>query len=87
MARRSRSRANWRISGETPWAEKSRVAPVGDFGQFVDKNNAPIAEAVDDVLVMDDLVVDVDRRWQRAERQLQGFDGHIDARAESARTG
>ena len=41
---------------------------------------------LDDVLVVDDLVVDVDRRAERAERQLERLDRHVDAGTKPART-
>jgi hypothetical protein len=59
-------------------------APGLDLVDVVDEHDAELAEAVDDELVVDDLVVAVDGRFERADYPGQCLDGHLDAGAESA---
>ena len=57
------------------------------LGQIVDERHAAAAKVLDDVLVVDDLVVDVNRRLERRQRQVERLDRHVHARTETARTG
>ena len=60
------------------------------FGHFVerlDEHDAAPLEALDDVLVVDDLVIDVERGTEEVERPLQALDRHVDAGAEAAGIG
>ena len=86
IARSFRSRATRRISGDTPWAENSSVAPSGTSARSSTNVTPRSRKWLDDVLVVDDLVVDVDRRAERPERQLQRLDRHVDAGTKSTRT-
>jgi hypothetical protein len=58
-----------------------RDAPV----DLVDEDRAAIAQLLDDVLVVDDLLAHVDRRAVQLERALDGLDRAIDAGAVAAR--
>src|SRR6187549_3721150 len=42
---------------------------------------------LDDVLVVNDLVVDVNRRLERRQSKVERLDRHVDARTETTRTG
>ena len=55
--------------------------------QLLDEDGPLVAQAVDDVAVMDDLVAHVDGRAPFLERHLHDLDGAVDARAEAARRG
>ena len=61
--------------------------PARHVGQVVDKRHAAAAEMLDHVLVVDDLVIDVDRRRERRQGQVERLDRHVDAGTETARTG
>src|SRR4051812_12722540 len=63
------------------------MRPFGHFLDRVDKHCPFAAKSIDDVLVVDDLVVDVHRRAEQLDRQLERFNRHIDASAEAARAG
>ena len=77
-----RARAASTTSGAEPWALSIRGAPVGHLGHVVDEDDALVAEAVDHVPVVDDLVVAVDRRLEDPHHPGQGLDGLLDAGAE-----
>ena len=53
--------------------------------QLLHEDRAALAQLLDDVLVVDDLLADVDRRAVELERALDGLDGPVDARAVAAR--
>ena len=76
-----------RTSGETPCAENEQPRSLGHFGQIVDEHGPLPAKALDDVPVVDDLVIDVDRRAVELDRQIERVDRHVDAGAKAARTG
>ena len=86
IARSLRSRAIRRTSGETPCAENSSVAPAGTSARSSTKVTPRPRKWLDHVLIVDDLVVDVDRRAERAERELQRLDRHVDAGTKTTRT-
>ena len=54
-----------------------------NFVERLDEHDAALAEAVDDGLVVDDLVIDVQRRAEEFECPLEAFDRHVDAGAEA----
>ena len=58
---------------------------VGHLVQLAHEHRALRLQAVDDELVVDDLVADIDRRAVALERQLDDADGAVDAGAEAAR--
>ena len=58
---------------------------LGHLGLLVDEDGAALAELLDDVLVVDDLLADVDGRAVQVECVLDGLNGAIDARAIAAR--
>ena len=58
-----------------------------DVGDVVDEHHALALEALDDQAVVDDLVVAVDGRLERADHPHQRLDGHLDAGAEPSRLG
>ena len=60
---------------------------LGDLGLAVDEDRAALAQRLDDVLVVDDLLADVDGRAVALERPLDRLDRAIDARAVAARGG
>ena len=61
--------------------------PERHLGQIIDKRHAAAAKMLDHVLVVDDLVIDVDRRLERRQGQLERLDRHVDAGTKPARTG
>jgi hypothetical protein len=69
----------------TPWAEKDHRHAVRHLVQLLHEDRALGLQAVDDELVVDDLVADVDRRAVALERQLDDVDRAVDARAKAAR--
>ena len=67
-----------------------RVEQLGTFGHVghvLDEHRPFGAEALDDVLVVNDLVIDVNRHAEQLDRQLERLDGHVHARTKAARTG
>ena len=58
-----------------------------DVGDVVDEHHALGLEALDDQAVVDDLVVAVHGRLERADHPRQRLDGHLDAGAEAPRLG
>ena len=59
---------------------------LGDLLDRLDEDRTPPAlEPLDDVLVVDDLMVDEDRRPEEVERAFQALDRHVHARAEASR--
>ena len=66
---------------------EQQVGPFGDFVQIVDEDGPFVAEALDHVLVVDDFVIDVDRRAENAERLFERVDRHVDAGTETAGAG
>src|SRR4029077_858511 len=65
--------------------EQSRS--LGHFCQIVDEHGPLPAKAIDDVPIVDDLVIDVDRRAVKLNRQIERVDRHVDAGAEAPRAG
>ena len=59
-------------------------AAGGDFFNRIDKNYALLNEAIDNVFVVDDFMVDVDRGALEFEDAFDTFDGHVDAGTEAA---
>lgn len=60
----------------------------GDLVDVFDEGDAPASEAIDDVLVVDDLVVDVDIFvWAEVEDLVYDVDGHLYACAEASWVG
>src|SRR5262245_21989145 len=57
-----------------------------DLVNRVHKHNALRSKAFDDRPVVDDFVVDVERRAERGQRGVEGVDGHVHAGAETTRT-
>ena len=64
-----------------------QVRALGHFGQIVDEHDPLPPEPLDHPFVVDDLVVDVQRRAVGLDRQLQGLDRHVHARTEPTRPG
>ena len=60
-------------------------SPLRHLGLLVDEDGATLAELLDDVLVVDDLLADVDGRAVQVECVLDGLNGAIDPRAIAAR--
>jgi hypothetical protein len=60
---------------------------VGNLVEVGDEDGAFRLQAVDDELVVDDLVAHVDRRAVALQRQLDDADRPVDAGAEAARGG
>ena len=58
---------------------------VGHLVELLDEDGAAPLELGDDVLVVDDLLADVDRRAALGERELDDLDRPLDAGAERAR--
>ena len=55
--------------------------------ELLDEDRAALAQLLDHVLVVDDLLADVDRRAVQLERALDGLHGPVDARAVAAGRG
>ena len=55
--------------------------------ELVDEDRAALAQLLDDVLVVDDLLAHVDGRAVELERALDGLHGAVDAGAVAARGG
>ena len=65
---------------------EDRDRALGDrVVELVDEDRAALAQRLDDVLVVDDLLAHVDRRAVQVERALDGLDRAVDARAVAAR--
>ena len=60
---------------------------VRELRRATRRRRCPLAKPVDDELVVDDLVIDVQRRPEEIEGPLQALDRHVDARAEAAGIG
>src|SRR5215212_8109630 len=60
---------------------------LGHLGLLIDEDRAALAQLVDHVLVVDDLLAHVDGRAVDVERALDGLDGAVDACAVPARGG
>ena len=60
---------------------------AGDRRDRLDEGDALAHEALHDVLVVHDGVVDVERRADEVDKLLHGVDGHVHAGAEAAGTG
>ena len=87
MASSWRFRAWSRICGETPCALIKQRRPCRHFVERFDEDGPALAKSVDDVLVVNDLVIDVERRAEKIERPLKTLDRHIDAGTEASRIG
>ena len=74
-------------SGAEPWAESMSGAPARHFVDVVDEDHALLAEPLDDEPVVDDLVVAVHGRLERAHHPRERLDRHLDAGAEAPRLG
>ena len=61
--------------------------PGGHLGDVVDEDDAQTLEALDDELVVDDLVVAVHGRLEGPDHPRQRLDRHLHAGAEPARLG
>ncbi|CAB4347535.1 unannotated protein [freshwater metagenome] len=82
----------FRRLGVDRWSDtvsrEDRDRAFGDrIVQLVDKDRAGVAQLLDDVLVVDDLLTDVDRCAVGLERALDRLDGAIDSGAVTARSG
>ena len=56
-----------------------QAAPLRNFIDGVNEVHSPPAKAFDDMIVMDNLVVDVERRSKSSTAPIQGADRHHDA--------
>jgi hypothetical protein len=59
--------------------------PLGHLRLLLDEDRPAVAELLDHVLVVDDLLAHVDGRSVQLECALDGLDGPVDARAVAAR--
>ena len=66
--------------------EDDRLA-LRHLGLLLDEDRAALAQLLDHVLVVDDLLAHVHRRPVELERALDGLHGAVDARAVAARRG
>ena len=62
-------------------------AALRNVSDVIDEHHAVRLEALDDELVVDDLVVAIDRRLEAAHHPRQRLDGHLHAGAEPAGLG
>ncbi len=86
---------NWQVAalgffldfrGDTVGAEYGNRA-FRYFVELFDENSPLRAQRFDDVLIMDDLVPDIDRRSVESQRPLDDLDCPLDAGAKPARLG
>ena len=77
MVFRPRSAASVCTAGDTPWAEKTTVAPVGHLVELLDEDRASGLQGLDHMLVVHDLLAHVDGRPVEVQRLLDGDDGAI----------
>ena len=78
-----RRRAAPTTSGAEPWALSISGDPGRDLRHVVDEDDAPLAEAVHHMPVVDDLVVAVHGRLEDPHHPGQGLDGLLDTGAEA----
>jgi hypothetical protein len=71
----------------TPVSRQHDGAASWNFCDVIYKDHAQVAESLNNSLVMDDLVVAVDRRLEGANHPGQGLNRHLDPCAESTRGG
>jgi hypothetical protein len=77
-----------RVNGRgDPVGREDDGLALRDLGLLVDEHGAPLAQLLDHVLVVDDLLAHVDGRAVDVERALDGLDGPVDAGAVAARGG
>ena len=76
-----------RTAGAMPCAEKMSHGVVGNLVHLLDEAGALVAQLVDDVAVVDDLLAHVDRAVADLEGLLDDVDRAHDARAEAAQAG
>ena len=77
-------RSAWTRRRDAVGGEDDRGA-LGDLGLLLDEDRAALAQLLDHVLVVDDLLAHVDGRAVELERALDGLHGPVDARAVAAR--
>src|SRR4029077_2553345 len=70
--------------GHAVGAEHGQRALGYGLVELVDEDRATLAQLLDDVLVVDDLLAYVDRRSVELERALDGLDGPVDTGAIAA---
>ena len=74
----------WTLGRHAVRREHHRGA-LGHLGLGLDEHRPAVAQLLDHVLVVDDLLADVDRRAVELERALDRLHGAVDARAVAAR--
>ena len=73
--------------GRHPVGGEDHGLALRHLGLLLDEDRAALAELLDHVLVVDDLLADVHGRAVELERALHGLHGAVHARAVSARRG
>jgi hypothetical protein len=58
-----------------------------NFAQVLDKHGPLAAKVVHDVFVVDDLVIDINRRAEHPQGQIERLDRHVDTGTKAARAG
>ncbi len=66
---------------------KQQRGAKGHFGHIVDEHSPPTAKSLDHVLVVDNFVIDIDRRAKGLDRQIEALDRHVHPRTKSAGSG
>ena len=84
MARRRRRRACVADLRRDAVGAVEEGRAFGDLVERFDEDGAAPPEPLDDVLVVDDLVVDVERRPEELEGPFEALDRHVDPGAEAA---
>ena len=79
--RAAAARAASMTSGGEPWALSMTGAPGGTVVDVVDEDDAEGLEVLDDELVVNDLVVAVDRRLEDPRHPVECLNGLFDAGA------
>ena len=74
-------------AGGDPVRREHDRRALGHLGLGLDEDRAALAQLLDDVLVVDDLLAHVDRRAVELERALDRLHGSVHARAVAARRG
>ena len=71
--------------GRNPMSAEDDAAVRRDFGQFLDEDSSRVAEFLDDVAVVNDLLANVDRGSEQVESNLDYVNRPDDTGAKAAR--
>ncbi len=66
------------VRGQHDWGAS------GNFGNIVDEDDPHVFESLNDKAVVNNLVIAVNGRLERANHRCKGLDGHLDASTETS---